>query len=72
LVDIPLDRVDMPFIDGLFDLLSGHKGKTSVDFNVVDTVNQLRLPMSSRNVAIQTSAELIRQLETLDLEFSLK
>ena len=72
LVDIPLDRVDLAFIDGLYDLFSGHKGKVSIDFNVVDTINQLRLPMSSRNVAIQTSAELIRQLETLDLEFSLK
>jgi DNA polymerase-3 subunit alpha len=71
-VEIPLDRVDGNFIEGLYELLAVHKGKVSVDFNVVDPSTQIRLPMSSRNVAIQTSAELIRQLETFDLEFSLK
>lgn len=71
-LNIPLNRIGDDLIAQLETLFSAHKGKCSVDFNVFDPDTQLRLPLSSRTLMVQTNAELIRQLETFDLEFSLK
>jgi DNA polymerase-3 subunit alpha len=71
-VDIPLNRIDAGLISNLEMLFSSHRGKLPLDFNVFDPETQMRVPLSSRTVLIQTSAELVKALETFELEFSLK
>jgi DNA polymerase-3 subunit alpha len=71
-VEIPLPRLQPDFIESLDLLFSAHRGKMPLDFVLVDPETQLKVLMSSRTTLIQTNADLIRTLETLELEFSLK
>jgi DNA polymerase-3 subunit alpha len=72
ILDIPLNRIDRDLIMRLEDLFQENKGKCVLDANIVDPETQMSVPMSSRTTLIRPNAELIKELETFDIVYSLK
>jgi DNA polymerase III subunit alpha len=70
-IDIPLEVINENFIHSLESLLAENRGKCSLEFNILDRENQTKVPLSSRTMMVQPGLELIRVLETFDIEYRL-
>jgi DNA polymerase III subunit alpha len=71
-LDIPLDIISPDLIAHLEELFSKNKGKCALEFNIVDRETRQSVPMSSRTVMVQPSIEIVRSLETFDIEYALR
>jgi DNA polymerase-3 subunit alpha len=72
ILDIPLKRITPDLIKKLEDLFLENKGQCVLDANIVDPETKSTIPMSSRTMLIQPSAELVTELETFGIRYSLK
>ncbi|MEM6270158.1 MAG: DNA polymerase III subunit alpha [Bacteroidota bacterium] len=72
ILDIAYTRVDRSLTDRLVTLFQQNPGRCTLDINLVDPENPPSVPMSSRTVMIRPNAELISELETFGIVYSLK
>lgn len=70
-LDIPLEVISMNFVEELEELFAEHRGKCALEFNVVDRENATKVPLTSRTTLVQLGPDLIRTLETFDIEYRL-
>jgi DNA polymerase III subunit alpha len=70
-LDIPLDVINDNFIDTLENLFAANRGKCSLEFNILDREAATKIPLASRTMMIQPGLDLIRVLETFDIDYRL-
>jgi DNA polymerase-3 subunit alpha len=70
-LDIPLEIVNERFVEELEGIFHANRGKCALEFNIVDRENATKVPLSSRTMMVQPGLDLIRALETFDIEYRL-
>ncbi len=71
-VNIALNRINSSFIEELETLFREHKGDRTLDFNIIDPEIRSSVSLSSRRVLIEPSSELLKTLETMNMQVTLK
>ena len=71
IIDLQLSQLNNDLINELNDLFFKHKGRSRVHFNVIDSVNELKVSMPSRSLSVDVSNELIKTLERNHIAFRL-
>jgi DNA polymerase-3 subunit alpha len=71
-LEIPLDKVGEDTIQELESILLNNQGKTSLRFNLVDTVSDTRIQMFSRTRSVTLTQELKSYLQKhTEINFSI-
>lgn len=72
ILDLRLSQIQKAFIQKLDELLLAHKGESPVEFHVNDPDIPASIHMNSRTYLVKPGVELINELETLEVGYSLK
>lgn len=65
---IDAQLVNKAMVDELFDKLVSHKGKIPVKISVMDSLEKMKVDLTSRQVLVDPSNELLDDLEKMNLE----
>ena len=69
---IQLNSISPEFIEKLEKMFKEHEGDKMIEFQIVDEEMRMPLKLSSRTWRVQPNSELIKELETIQVEYSLK
>ena len=68
-LSVSLSQVNHTFIEDMDELFKTHEGKFQVKFKIFDTVNKLEIEMPSRALKIDINEELLKSLQTKNIEY---
>jgi DNA polymerase-3 subunit alpha len=71
-LEIPLNVIDENLVHELEHLFASHLGKCVLEMHIVDHESRTTVPLTSRTTLVQPGVEIIRTLETFDIDYQLK
>ena len=70
-LSIPLSEVNHTFIEDIDSIFRENEGKFQVKFKIYDTVNKLEIEMPSRSLKIDINEDVLKTLNTKNIEYKL-
>lgn len=71
-IELRLSQIEPSFIQELSEIFKQHEGQTPVEFLINDHEIPASIPLNSRTFMVKPSSELLEDLETINLNCSLK
>lgn len=70
-LEVRLDRIGPDLIERFEQLFLAHEGKCDVEFNVVDGEDPISVRLPCRKIRVSPTQELIKELETIEVGYTL-
>ena len=70
-LEVGLDRINPGLIQTIETLFLAHQGNCDVEFKVVDAGSPISVKLPSRKIRVSPSPELMKQLQTIEVTWSL-
>ena len=70
-IELSIGEISTPLTEMLYEVLSANKGKTNIIFNIYDYADDVRIKLVSKKFRVNITDELIRFLESNDLNYNI-